>query len=863
MNRIKSIVLNSRTKLIFQIFFALIPIALAVYFIKHQGNELSQAINLIASCKIPWLIAGITVTVCYILILGKMYSSALKTIQAEVTYSSALLLILKRNFISIFLPAGGLASLAFFTGSLEKQGVSKTRIHLASSIYSISAFSSLIIISIPAILILLLAHKLSLTISIAFIILLVAVIISIFILRSFLKGGWAFQIIKRIFPKIVLLYEELRDQHVSLRQFLKTILYSFLIELCGITHLYITMKVLGLQATVEIALIGYVVATLLMVVSPFMRGLGAVEIVLTITLVNFGMTNVNAISVTLIYRLLEFWLVLFTGGISFLYKRDNFFLRVFPAFLVFILGMVNIFSVLTPAIAVRVKFIEEFMPAGTIYLSNYAVIIAGIILIVLSAFLMRGLKNAWRVTLLIIFISVLGHLTKAIDYEEAIFGIIVGGLLLYTHNNYRIMSDRKLLKTTWIYLISGLGFIIVYGVVGFYFIDVKHYNLDFTFKQSFYYLINTAFLFNNGLLNEQTEFARWFSDSLNFLGASYLVFLLFVLLKPSTYRKDLSPEESELAKQLVEKNGRSSLDYFKVYTDKLFYFSQNRESFISYKLAGNYAVVLETPVCPREDLIPEIVDEFDKHCAENSLRTLYYRVDEKHIPYFESLNKKALFIGQEGLINVQEFSLAGGDLKPTRNILHKMEKNGFVCRIMEPPLKEGLIQKLKAVSDEWLQSFDKKESAFSGGVFHPAEIKQQVVLVVEDNEEKVVGFANMIPDFAPNEGTYDLIRKLDDAPHGVMDVLLVNMIEYFKNLGKEYLNVGLAPLSGIQKGKNLPERTIKFAYENLKQMQHYKGLRFFKEKYATTWCNKYLVYSNDYDLIQAPFMINRVSKYIA
>ena len=93
MSRLKSIILNSRTKLIFQIFLALIPIALAIYFIKHQGSELSQSLNLIASCNIPWLLAGIAVSACYILILGKMYSSALLTIQARVTYSSAFLLI--------------------------------------------------------------------------------------------------------------------------------------------------------------------------------------------------------------------------------------------------------------------------------------------------------------------------------------------------------------------------------------------------------------------------------------------------------------------------------------------------------------------------------------------------------------------------------------------------------------------------------------------------------------------------------------------------------------------------------------------------------------------------------------------------
>ena len=48
--------------------------------------------------------------------------------------------------------------------------------------------------------------------------------------------------------------------------------------------------------------------------------------------------------------------------------------------------------------------------------------------------------------------------------------------------------------------------------------------------------------------------------------------------------------------------------------------------------------------------------------------------------------------------------------------------------------------------------------------------------------------------------------------------------------------------------------------EKIKRFQHYKGLRAFKEKYATFWENKYLVYDNDFDLLQLPMALNKVMK---
>ena len=82
--------------------------------------------------------------------------------------------------------------------------------------------------------------------------------------------------------------------------------------------------------------------------------------------------------------------------------------------------------------------------------------------------------------------------------------------------------------------------------------------------------------------------------------------------------------------------------------------------------------------------------------------------------------------------------------------LNKAKAIGYTCKIYNPPQKDGLLQKLKAVSDEWLGSYDKKESAFTQGVWITKELKHQVIFAVEDEEEKVVGFANIIPDYAPD-----------------------------------------------------------------------------------------------------------------
>jgi phosphatidylglycerol lysyltransferase len=72
--------------------------------------------------------------------------------------------------------------------------------------------------------------------------------------------------------------------------------------------------------------------------------------------------------------------------------------------------------------------------------------------------------------------------------------------------------------------------------------------------------------------------------------------------------------------------------------------------------------------------------------------------------------------------------------------------------------------------------------------------------------------------------------------------------------------MGLAPMSGIAAPKGFPERTIKFAYENIGRFRHYKGLRFFKEKFDPQWETKYLIYGHHFDLLLLPAALNAVFK---
>jgi phosphatidylglycerol lysyltransferase len=852
--------IRENSKLIAQFVLTVLFIGLGIWFLKHERAELAQVKNTLLASRIAWLLLGIGVTFLYLVLQGLMYVNSFRSIQCRIGLNDSLVLFLKRNLISIFLPAGGVSSLAFFTGPLEKKGISKTQIHYASTLYGFIGILSVILMAVPAFIYAFTQGTSTPSEWLALAALFLLVGLLLYLYRLLLQKGRFFHWIFDHFPSIELLIEDIRTNKVLAGRFLLTVLISVAIEFTGIAHVYIAMKALQVNPSLFAALMGYIISVIFMIVSPFLRGLGAIEVSMSIILIRFGFSNVEAISITLLYRFFEFWLPLLFGVISFLSGINKLLMRVIPAIMLFLLGIINIISVLMPAIHWRVERLQEYIMIDVIHVSNYFVLAAGFFLLVTAAFMLKGLRTTWWLAMLLSVVSFVGHITKAIDFEEASVALLIIIILVLTRKEYYVRSNPRLRYVGWRTALFSVAVILIYGIIGFYLLDKKHFNIDFSFVQSVQNTLANYFLVGSSSYVPHDAFARDFIYSINVGGFLSMAFLLYTLVRPYVYKGNASEEDHLRAASLISKYGKSSLDHFKTYSDKLIFCETGTEAFISYRIAGNYAVVLENPVGANETDLKKCISLFDTYCYDNGLKSIYFRVPEESLPLYLENRKKSMFIGQEAVVNLETFSLEGGNRKSLRNAINRIKDRGYNSTLHLPPIKDGVLQKLKSVSDEWLSYTGRNEIVFSQGMFVWGELKQQTVITIENMEEKVIAFLNIIPDYTPSESTYDLMRKTADAPNGIMDFIMIELFKFLKSKEYGFVNLGFAPMSGLDNTHTFPERSMKFAYEKIRTFSHYKGLREFKDKYDPVWFNKYLIYDNDYDLIQFPAILSRVIK---
>lgn len=513
------------------------------------------------------------------------------------------------------------------------------------------------------------------------------------------------------------------------------------------------------------------------------------------------------------------------------------------ALMVALNGVSNIMSVWLIHHPTRLALLKHYLPVLVLRGSWLTAAMAGSMQLFLGWSLGKRKKQAWLVTIAVLFISTGAQLLRGLYYGQATVNFALLLLLLALKPCFTAASDPPSVRRGVQVFLTTFVFTCLYGITGFYLLD-RHFHQSFNLADATRQTLSFLFWVTTPELGRPSVLARWFLDSLAIIEAGGIVFSLYSLLRPVLYRRTVVAAEMEKARSILQQFGRSSLAHLTLLTDKYYYFSHSTKSFVAYTLIGNVAVVLGDPVGPEEDAT-HLVGDFKNMCEKNDWHPVFYQVLPDYLAVYQAAGFKFLKIGEEAVIELAEFSLEGGKRKNLRQSVNRTLRRGYTTKLLLPPQSDEILAQLKEVSDQWLKQRQGREKRFSLGWFDPAYLRPCPVMTVKDSRGQNVAFANLIPEYRRNEGTIDLMRYRDDVS-GLMDLLFVRLIEYFREAGYETFNMGLSPLSGVGNGPEdgARERAIRLFYNHFNQFYSFKGLRQYKEKFGPRWEPRYLIYSS-------------------
>lgn len=643
----------------------------------------------------------------------------------------------------------------------------------------------------------------------------------------------------------------------SPKAWLLPLLFAVAIEALGVVMVWSAVAAFGPNVRLATALIAYCAGVLLSTVGFLPAGLGFAEVGLGVALSAGGVAAPQVALAVITYRVFEAWVPFGVGaGCAHALGGRNLpaiappglrggNLRRLAAAAAFGLGVFNVFLAARRHPLIRVGPFHELIPHAAVQSSRYLLLATGIALLGSATGLLHGKRQAWAIAIAAIVLALVAHPFKRVDYVGILANATVLSLLIALTPAFPARSDPARARQGLVWLLLGEFGVLVYGVTGLYLLD-RH----FAGSNSFFDVVEDGarllFVLPSTTIEPTTRHGAWFIDSVRVAAMAVLVVAGYHLLHPVIHRHTALREERRAVSRLLERYATTSIAFFHSLPDKSYFFATGGEAFIGYRVVGHTAVALGEPI-GAAGARRQVLNEFAEFCDLNGWTFCFHQVAEVGATELTKAGLQALKIGEEAVIPVQEFSLAGKSFKHIRNAVNRLEREGFRVELQPAPLPPALIEELEAVSDEWLRSGGHRERAFTLGAFSRDYVRGTDVILVRSPEARVEAFANLIPSYHSRDGNFDLMRRRTDSPDGVMDFLFVAMIEHFKNLGMVGMNLGFAPLANIS-GGGVAGAALRLLYARGSAAFNFHGLRTFKQKWKPDWQPRYLVYRSDLQL---------------
>jgi len=492
------------------------------------------------------------------------------------------------------------------------------------------------------------------------------------------------------------------------------------------------------------------------------------------------------------------------------------------SFAVFVMGAILLFSGATPSEVIRLQWLHSVLPLPIIEASHFFGSLVGASLLVIAWGIQRRIDAAYHLSGALLMAGILFSLLKGLDYEEAlILSVILGALMLSHREFYRkgsLFDERFSLG--WISAIA----IVLLSTVWLGFFSYKHVEYSGELWWQF------------TLHGDAPRYLR------GTVGATVVLGLLGLLKLLRPARFDVEPADEPA----LEKTGRIlehaiySEANLVLLGDKTLLFNKGQSAFLMYGTQGNSWISMGDPVGDPEEM-PELVWEFRELCDQHAAWPVFYEVRGQHLRLYVDLGLTILKLGEEARVPLDRFSLEGGRFKTLRHDLRKLEQEKVRFRLVPQEEVPGILPALREISDRWLRVKNVREKRFSLGRFDPAYLAHFPVAVLRQHE-KIVAFANVWTSAGRNELSVDLMRHLPEAPHGLMDFLFVELMQWGRAEGYHWFNLGMAPLAGMADHEPVPfwNRLAALAYAHGEHFYHFQGLRRYKEKFNPEWEPKYL-----------------------
>jgi lysyl-tRNA synthetase, class II len=518
-----------------------------------------------------------------------------------------------------------------------------------------------------------------------------------------------------------------------------------------------------------------------------------------------------------------------------------------------IVGLVNIASALTPNVHWRGHLLLEYEPVAAMRLFHALALPAGAALLLVAPYLGRRRRRAWQLAIVLMVALGAFDLLKGLDFEETALTWSVSLVLLAGHSGFTVRHDPITLRSA-VWRVPLLGLLGLGAAALATWASQGHPSVGSVLRET-----GDLLAWQPGPIHFHTHSALfvWIPSAVHLVQLGTLLAIAYVLFRPLAAPRGLpSPAARRLATELVRAHGRDTLSFFKLRSDQHYFFSADGSAFVGYRIEGRVLVLAGDPV-GQPDAIGPLLDQLRAFAEVRNLRLGVVGASERLRPVYEERGLRTLYLGDEAVIDLAEFSLQGRPIRKVRQSVTRLSKAGYQAELSPvSELAPEAVAEIDRVLESGRQGAPERGFSMAMDSVRGEHGEETLVVLARDEAQRIRGVLHFVPCYGRPAVSLSFMRRDPDTPNGLTEFMVASAAGLLRDHGLEEMSLNFATFARwMHSPSRWYERVLGRLVALANPFFQIESLYRFNAKFFPRWEPRYLVYEGPFGLPRAALAV--------
>ncbi|MFI8947417.1 phosphatidylglycerol lysyltransferase domain-containing protein [Streptomyces sp. NPDC053750] len=520
----------------------------------------------------------------------------------------------------------------------------------------------------------------------------------------------------------------------------------------------------------------------------------------------------------------------------------------------------------------RMHAVAEVLPGAFGPFAAALSLSAGVLLLLLAHGLKRRKRRAWRAAVALLPLGAVAQFT----YRHSLAGVLISLALLAPLLRHRdqfaaLPDPRSRWRALANFVLMGAGSL----ALGLLVVNAHPHRMvgDPSLADRLTHVLYGLFGVE-GPVDYRGNTSWTVAFSLGALGLLTAITTVYLAFRPEHPAARLTEDDEVKLRALLAKHGgRDSLGHFALRRDKAVVFSPSGKAAVTYRVVSGVMLASGDPIGDVEAW-PGAIERFMDEARAHSWTPAVMGCSETGGEVWtRETGLDALELGDEAVVDVADFSLAGRAMRNVRQMVKRIERAGYETRVRRvADLGATELDRIRRAADDWRGT--DTERGFSMALGRIGDGADQDCLIAtahkQDAEPGEYGDLKAILHFVPwgTDGvSLDLMRRDRAADPGMNELLIVAALQAAPKFGIERVSLNFAMFrAALARGEKIGAGPVLRAWRGLlvflSRWFQIESLYKFNAKFRPRWEPRFVVYRASADLPRIGFAAMQAEGFV-